>query len=186
MTPAPSSDIVLIGPIRAGKSTVGKLLADRLARPQVSLDNLRWKYYAEIGYNRQLAQEYRQRGGFLALVLYWNLFAAYGVERILADHHDCVFDFGAGVYDSRESFARVQQALTSYQNVVLLLPSPDIEESLQILAARDAHPPADLNFDFQRYFLNHHTYNDLAKFTIYTMGRTPDETCLEILGLGVG
>ncbi len=185
MERALSSDIILIGPVRAGKSTVGKLLADHLACPQVSLDKLRWKYYAEIGYDPQLAEDYRRHGGFLALVLYRNLFAAYAVERVLTDYHHCVFDFGADVYDSQESFARVQHALMPYRNVILLLPSPDIEESLWILTARDTHPPADLNFDFQRYFLNHHTYNDLAKFTIYTQGRTPEETCHEILGLGV-
>ncbi len=180
-----SSDIILIGPARAGKSTVGKLLADHLAYPQVSLDKLRWKYFAEIGYDPQLAQDYRRHGGFLALVLYWNLFTAYAVERILAEHHNCVLDFGADVYDSQESFARVQQALMSYRNVILLLPSPDIEESIQILTARDPHPPADLNFDFHRYFLNHHSYYDLAKYTIYTKGRIPEETCREILDMGV-
>ena len=180
-----SSDIILIGPVRTGKSTIGKLLADQLALPQVSLDDLRWKYYAEIGYDPQLAQKYRRQGGFLALVLYWNLFAAHAVERLLIDHHNCVFDFGAGIYESRESFARVQQALKAYRNVILLLPSPDMEESLQILTARDTQPPSDLNFDFNRHFLGHHTYYDLAKFTVYTKGRTPEETCREILGWGV-
>lgn len=36
------SDIILIGPIGAGKSTVGALLADRLGLPQCSMDDLRW------------------------------------------------------------------------------------------------------------------------------------------------
>jgi adenylate kinase family enzyme len=124
------SDIILIGPVRAGKTTIGKLLADALELPQISLDTVRWGYYKEIGYDEDFAREVRARGGFLALALYWNLFAAHAVERLLADYQDCVIDFGAGIYETAESFSRVQQALDRHRNVVLLLPSPNKEESL--------------------------------------------------------
>jgi len=177
------SDIVLIGPVRTGKSTVGKLLADSLELPQISFDNVRWAYYQEIGYDENLARDIRARGGFLALVLYWNLFAAYAVERLLSDYRNCVIDFGAGTYETQESFNRVQQALSRYRNIVLLLPSPNKEASLRILRERDTNPPLDLNFDFNAHFLNHHSYYDLAKFTVYTSGKTPAETCEEILRL---
>ena len=174
-------DIVLIGPVRTGKSTLGRLLAEKLGLPQVSLDELRNKYFQEIGFEPLLAQEIRQKGGFLALVFYRELFAAHAVERLLAEHRDCVIDFGAGIYESDEMFSRVQKELSEYPNVVLVLPSPDIEESVRILAERDANPPADLTFDLTTRFLKHHTYYDLARITIYTRGRTPEETCQEIL-----
>ncbi|HTX93172.1 MAG TPA: shikimate kinase [Anaerolineales bacterium] len=174
-------DIVLIGPVRAGKSTIGRLLAGRLQYPQVSLDEVRWKYYAEIGYDAEVARTIRAQGGFLALVYYRNLFAAYAVERMLGEHHDCVFDFGAGIYESHESFRRVQRALSDYPNVILLLPSPDRLEALKILKERDAHPPQDLTFDISAYFFQHHTYYDLAKLTFYTKDKAPEETCAEIL-----
>lgn len=175
------SDIVLIGPVRAGKSTIGKLLAEAFALPQVSLDDKRWAYYREIGYDENLAKEIRAHGGFLALVMYWNLFEAYAVERLLAEHKNCVFDFGAGIYESIESFDRVQNSLARYQNVVLLLPSPNKDESLQMLKERDPHPPKDNSFDFNAHFLNHHSYYDLAKFIVYTKDKTPADTCREIL-----
>jgi hypothetical protein len=177
------SEIILIGPVRTGKSTLGRLLADKLGLPQVSLDELRWEYYKEVGYDEVLAREFLQRGGFPALALYWQFFDIYSVERVLADYHHCVFDFGAGVgvYESREHFARAQQALRPFRNVILLLPSPDIEESIRTLHERDRQPPADLNFDFQSHFLRHHGYYDLAKFTVYTEGRPPEESCAEIL-----
>jgi shikimate kinase len=175
------TDIVLIGPVRTGKSTQGRLLAEKLGLPQASLDALRYQYYQEIGFDPLMAKEIRQKGGFLALMFYRELFAAYAVERLLAEHHNCVIDFGAGIYESDEMFARVQKALADFANVVLLLPSPDMEESLRILNARDANPPADLTFDLTARFLKHHTYYDLARLTVYTRGKTPEETCQEIL-----
>ena len=101
------SDIILIGPVRTGKSTLGQLLAKKLGLPLVSLDDLRWTYYKEIGYDEALAQRLRQTGGFVALVFYWKPFDAYAVERVLADHDDCVIDFGAGhsVYESKELYS---------------------------------------------------------------------------------
>ena len=181
------SDIILIGPVRAGKSTLSKLLSERLGRPQVALDDLRWKYYREIGYDDKLAKTIRQRGGLLALVLYWQLFDAYAVERILAEHHDCIFDFGAGAVtlESHENLARVRLALAPYPNVVLVLPSPDTDETLEILKARDVLPPADLNFDFNRHFLERGFYQHLARHTVFTQGKLPEETRDDILGLVV-
>jgi shikimate kinase len=175
------TEIILIGPVRTGKSTLGRLLAEKLGLPQVSLDVLREQYYQEIGFDPLLAKEIRQKGGFLALMFYRELFAAHAVERILAEHHNCVIDFGAGIYESDEMFARVQKALSEFVNVVLLLPSPDIDESLLILKERDPNPPADLALDLNARFLRHHTYYNLARITVYTRGRTPEQTCQEIL-----
>ena len=182
------NEILLLGPVRSGKSTLGRLLAQQLGIPQVSLDKIRWQYYQEIGYDTEVARTIRRQGGFLALVLYWQLFDAYSVERVLAEHCHCVVDFGAGVgvYESQEQFARVQRVLAPYRNVFLILPSPDRVESLQILRERDQNPPNDLNFDFNDHFLTHHGYYDLAKFTVFTKGRSPEETCAEILALAHG
>ena len=181
------SDIILIGPIRTGKSTLGKLLSEKLSRPLLSLDDLRWNYYREIGYDDELAKTIRQQGGFLALVLYWQLFDAHAIERVLAEHQNCILDFGAGAgaSESLENQVRVRKALAPYPNVVLILPSIDTEETLQILKARDANPPTDLKFDFNRHFVERGFYQRLAKHTVYTQGKLPEETRDEILRLVV-
>ena len=58
------SDIILIGPIGAGKSTVGSLLDTRIGLPQCSMDEYRWNYYKEIGYDEEFAKRKRATEGF--------------------------------------------------------------------------------------------------------------------------
>ncbi|MEH2063238.1 MAG: hypothetical protein V7K50_13410 [Nostoc sp.] len=53
------SDIILIGPISTGKSTIGRLLAQKLGIPQCSMDDVRLDYYKEINYDEELAKEIR-------------------------------------------------------------------------------------------------------------------------------
>ena len=182
-----SADIILIGPVGAGKSTVGELLAAKLAWPQCSMDDLRWEYYREIGYDTDVQKSLWEQQGFAAVARYWKPFEAHAVERLLSAHHDCapgcVIDFGAGhsVYEDEAQFARVQQALAPFPNVVLLLPSPDLNESIQILADRtnDAAPP---DFD-HTLFVKHPSNHRLARFTVYTKDQTPEQTRDQISAL---
>jgi hypothetical protein len=178
-------DIILIGPLRAGKSTLARLLGERLNRPNIILDKLRWDYYREIGYDDALAKRLRELGGFLSLAWYWKLFDAHAVERVLAEHRECVFDFGAGhsVYESRGDFARVEAALRPYPNVVLVLPSPSPDESIRVLNERTSDLPGTFaqGFNWNEYFVRHASNAALARFTVYTHGQTPEQACDDLL-----
>lgn len=179
-----NSEIILIGPIGAGKSTVGKLLAEKLNIPQIEVDELRAKYYREIGYEEELAKSKHAAEGVWGLYQYWKPFEAHAVERILAEHHNCVIDFGAGhsVYENDELFERIQRTLTPYRNVILLMPSADLDESISILNERSEFL-RDMQPNLNEHFIKHHSNYDLAKYTVYTNGKTPEETCQEILDL---
>lgn len=184
-------EIILIGPPFAGKTTIGGLLARELGIPQVSLDDLRWDYYREIGYKDELAQELRQKGGFLSLVAYWSQFNYHAIERILSAYTGCVFDFGAGpiVFESDPLRDRIRQALAPFAYVVGLLPSPHPDVSIQVLRKRGQHLQGTnaQGFDWSAFFVNHADNRRLATLEVYTDGASPSETCAEIVArTGVG
>jgi shikimate kinase len=179
-----SREIILIGPIGAGKSTVGELLAQKLGIPQISMDDLREGYYKEIGYDAELAKQKRRAQGFWGIYRYWKPFEVHAVERILADHKDCIIDFGAGhaVYEDDDLFTRAQQALLPYPNVILLLPSPDPNESIAMLNEREPWL-MEMNPNINEHFIRHPSNYELAKHIIYTNDKTPQEVCMEITHL---
>ena len=181
----PKTPILFIGPVRAGKSTIARLVAARLKLTHVSLDDIRWQYYREIGYDDDLAKQIRLQGGFLALMFYRMLFDAYSVERVLVDYPAAVIDFGAGVgpFENQSQLTQIQSIFEPIPNTFLLLPSEDIEESLRILRERDPSPPADLHFDINAHFLQHPGYRRLAKHIIYTQNKTLEQSCSEVLQL---
>lgn len=181
------SEIVLIGPPFAGKSTIGGLLAQALGIPQVSHDELRWVYFREIGYRDDLAQEMRQKGGFMTIVAYWCLFNSYAIENLLGGHTNCVFDLGGGpiVFESEPQWEQIKKALAPFEHVVRLLPSPEPETSIRILQERGRHLQGTnvQGFDWSRFLVNHPQNQNLATLEVFTEGKSPAETCAEIIRL---
>ena len=179
------SDIILIGPIRSGKSTLGRLLAEALEAPQISLDGLCWDYYKEIGFEEPNATVTGPDG------LIVSRFLLYALERLLADHCECVIDLGAGHSVHREptDLLRMQNALAAYPNVFLLLPSPDLKTSSDILAERNLNNRWLQTFLQQKgwnpneFFLHHPSNATLARHILYTEGKSPEQTRDEILSL---
>lgn len=192
-----TTTIILIGPMCAGKSTLASLLAQRLGLPRYELDELRWGYYEEAGFDHALAKQINEsEAGTLGILRYSKPFEAYAVERVLADYDTGVIDFGAGhsVYEDEQLFGRVEQALAPYPYVVLILPSADLDESAAILNARfkelllrEVGMVDEGFFGVNEHFVKHPSNYRLAKLVVYTNGKTPEETCAEIvqrLGLG--
>ena len=181
------NSIILIGPSCAGKSTIGALLGKQLKWPVVELDELRWNYYAEIGYDAEYAKTIRNEQGFEALAAYWKPFDIHGLERVLTDYPDNhVLSLGAGIsiYDDEERMQRARKALESFGRVVLLLPSPNQEECINILEQRlrEKLPnPSSGLLAVNRSFVGHPSNAELAKITIYSAEQTPEKTCETII-----
>lgn len=178
------SDIILIGPIGTGKSTLSKL--EKLNLPQYPMDELCWPYYKEIGYDEKVPKQIQEQEGFPGVYRYWKPFEAHAVERLLGECHNCVINFGAGnsLYEDEALFTRIENILWPYQNVVLVLPSPNLDKSAQILRERTQthgwNGVAD-GFDFHEHFVKHHSNHDLAKKFVYTRGQLPEQSRDEVI-----
>ncbi|MCF7929909.1 MAG: hypothetical protein K9L02_00160 [Acholeplasmataceae bacterium] len=175
------NDIILIGPVGVGKTTIGKLLSKRLHIPQISLDKKRWHIYKEIGYDKKYAKKLYKQEGFLGVYKYWKPFEAYSVKRVLELYPNHIHDFGAGqsVYEDKILFDDVYTLLEPYRNVILLLPSKDKEKSLDVLFKRNLM--TDNKFEYNYLFVNNPSNEKLAKIIVYTDGKSLSEICDEII-----
>ncbi|MFL7812702.1 MAG: shikimate kinase [Anaerolineales bacterium] len=184
------STVILIGPMSAGKSTLAKKLAKKLGVPRIELDEVRQRFYLEIGYNEKFASDIVGQEGMMGLIDYWKPFEAHAVERALQVYKDCVIDFGAGhsVYEDEKLFNRVDKALRPYQFVFLILPSPDLDRSVEIVNQRFSEllvtevgkvDPELLTLN--EHFVRHPSNHLLAKKTFYTEGRSALKTCEAML-----
>jgi hypothetical protein len=150
-----SQPIVLIGPTRAGKSTIGGLLATELGICHRSLDSICRNYYREhLLYSIcrkssftandlphvEIARTFSalaQYGGN-AVGLYIENLHAYAAFRTISDVREGVLDFGSGhtCYTSKELKALIVEFLERIPNVFLVMPSEDMETSAEILLKR--------------------------------------------------
>lgn len=178
---------ILIGPTGAGKSTVGLLLADRLNLPSVSLDGVAEIYYNECNFGIAVFQSLRVEQGFLKTHRQWEPVRVHATERVIAEYGRVVLDLGAGHthYEDPILFERVRQAISPCLDVILLLPSADLDRSMrllreQCLSERDTDWIHD-GYDFIEHWVKDSCNHDLATLTIFTEGKTPIETCQEII-----
>jgi shikimate kinase len=169
----PTLPVIVMGPVNAGKSTISLLLAKRLGVPSCSLDTVCWDYYLEQGFDQ---------GGYDAEWAYMRQFYPRAIERVIAEHGDQIIDLGAGhtVYDEPHRFAPVQQVVAPHPHVVLLLPSPDPDESVEILKQRHSNP-RPVVVARNEHVVRHGSNAALATITVFTQGRTPDKTCEQII-----
>jgi hypothetical protein len=182
---APAS--ILIGPTGAGKSTIGLLLADRLNLPSVSMDGIAEPYYNECNFGIAVFQQLRAEQGFLATHRQWEPVRVHAVERVMSACGRVVLDLGAGHthYENPVMVDRVKQAISSCPNVILLLPCADLDRSVRILKERCmSERGSDWvhdGYDFIAHWVKDSHNHELATMTIFTEGKTPIETCQEII-----
>ncbi len=175
--------IILIGPMKAGKTTVGKLLAEQLGCSFCSLDTLEVRYAREVGYKDSLADLIRSEQGVSAWYEYRRKHFDHVVIRFLQEQRTGVLELGGGhpILPTPEQQLRVNRALAVYPNTFLLIPDQDLSRSQFIL--RERQKPERRNPDLNELILSDRRFFDLARHVIFTHGNSPEESCEEILAI---
>lgn len=129
---------LIVGPAGAGKSTIGSRVAALLGLPFVDLDAVAGPYYHEVGQPLSEMAARVRRDGFAAAHRWWQPARLHALERVVRDHQECVFSLGAGHshYEDDQFWARARLVLETFQYVILLLPSSDTQEAVDILRRR--------------------------------------------------
>ena len=180
-------EIILIGPVGAGKSTIAQLLSKVLKIPNVDLDLIAEKYYHENGFGSDEFSKVNHEFDFLTAYRQWWPSLAYAVERVVDEHQNCVISLGAGHshYEDKNLFNRVQKAIMPFTNVVLLLPSPNLDLSVQILRERSLSQRGihwkPSGYDFFEHWIKDECNHELSTLTVFTEGKSPKQTCDEIM-----
>lgn len=177
------NEIILIGPVGVGKTTVSKLLAEKIGISKVSMDDVLFGYFSEVGFDENHWKQIAEKLGRPAAYRYLKVFGSYGVRRNLEEHKNCVFDFGGGGVTGEfpDEFAAMKSALNDFKNVVLLIPAEDKKESLQYLYDRlKIDPPG---WTILEHLVFHHAHEALAKHTVFVKDKSPEQICQEILSI---
>jgi shikimate kinase len=152
--------VVLVGPMGVGKSTVGQLLAARLGVGYRDTDD---DIVAEQG--RTIAEIFVDEGEPV-----FRAIEKAAVRRALAEH-DGVLALGGGSILDEDT-----RALLAGQRVVYL--SMDVEEAVQRTGLNAARPLLAVNPRKQWRELmeaRRHLYEGIATAVVATDGRTPEE-----------
>ena len=178
-----SHPIILIGPLKAGKSTAGKLLAAALGWPFYSLDALERRYMEPAGFDPDRARALRAAEGDWAWYSYRRRFFPAAVAGFLAEHPAGVLELGGGhpIAADPVGQAQITASLAPYRHVILLVPSQDRLASVRLL--NSCLRPEWQADDWNRHFLADDRYWQLATHVVLTEGKEVEETVGELVAI---
>jgi shikimate kinase len=176
--------ITITGPRSAGKTTISKLVAEKLKLKLYSSD--------EIG-----EKNLKKQGGLDKAIKSGEVDkfikdSAYGLIRGVYKEDNFVFEVSGGAFCSSkfvEVSEKVRNTAREYSTIVGLLPSEDIEESIAFLFEREKEREhfkemsrEDLLFKTRKSYLKFPPiFKDFCNVLIYTKDKTPDEITDEII-----
>ena len=171
-----SDQVIILGPLNVGKSTLAKILAQKLDMPRCCLDDIQWAYLAETDFEHEKAKSLI-RSDLEEFRRYTNPYLVSVVQRAIHEHPSHIIDFGAGhtAFDESDHIELIKSILLPVTRVLLLMPSSDIDVCLSSLPG-----PAD-GMRMNPTFIEHPLKHELANHVIYTLDKNPAEVADEAI-----
>lgn len=187
------NEIILIGPMAVGKSTVSIQLAEKLGISYFPIDEIKWYFLYRNGYNISTAKKILLTKGFEGKMNYfYKYFGVEEVRQILDEFKGGVLDFGAThtYHVNKMSFNKIKYLLSQFHNVFLLLPTDNLKNNIKILNRRitDRYIESYKNSQIIQSYLNYNNlllsskkFNLLTSNIIYTESKSIEQIVSEIL-----
>ena len=177
-----NDNIIIIGPIGVGKSTVAPEVARRTGKKHIDMDALREQIYVLTDFSEELAEKAYDKGGIIGWHDYQKPFELFAVKTLLEQHSNAVIEFGGGqsVYTDATQADTFLSLIKDEPFVILMLPCEDLTRSTKILGDRARNIEEKILNDI---FITAETNKNAAKYVVYTDGKTPRETINEIVGI---
>jgi hypothetical protein len=186
------SEIVLIGPCAAGKSTLAMKLASNLGINLFQVDLLRWYYFYKNGYNLVLGLQLIEKESVDELAAYWKPFELLTLENVVNDFRDGIFDFGGtySFYEDPAMLHRAKIALKDFRHVFLILPCRNKEASLNIVNGRVrkqcehygiSREQVDSRLEMNRKMIYGASNSELCTHRFFYDDKTADDLAVEII-----
>lgn len=144
--------------------------------PRCCVDEVQWAYFPAFGFDHDRAKELVRRD-LPAFLSYSAPVMLMVVERAIHEHPNHVIDLGAGhaAYDDPDQVRRFKSLMASIPNVLLLMPSPDPQVSLDLL------PGPSSGMKMNPMFIQHPLKDEVATKVIYTQSKQPKEVLEEAI-----
>lgn len=186
-------EIVLIGPMATGKSTISLLISNKLNISCFPIDDIKWYFVYKNGYNTSTSKQILISEGFQGKMNYfYNYFGIKEIEQIFTDFHGGVFDFGAThiYHNEYVIFCKIRNILSQFQNIFLILPTNDLSVNIKILNQRiiERYDKSKKDsqivksyMDYNKFLLENNIFNLITSKIIYTESKNQEQIVCEIL-----
>jgi len=187
-----NNNIILIGPLATGKSTIAAKLSGISGLLNHPVDKLKWYYRFKNGYDLHTSTKILKKQGFEELIKYVQQYFGPDELRAILYEFAGIIDLGATDSYCTDVFhlRKLKKIFNNFPNVFLILPSPSEEISVKILNDRLTRryendslkaPVMNSYIEMNKKFIASEFNKQIANHTIYTEGKTIEMLANELL-----
>jgi hypothetical protein len=187
-----NNNIILIGPLATGKSTIAAKLSEITGLLNFPIDKLKWYYRFKNGYNLQTSTDILVNKGFEELIVYVEAFFGTNELKSILNEFEGIIDLGAtdSYCDNLQRMRELKSFFHDFPNIFLIMPSKNKKKSKEILDQRLYKryekdplkaPVMGSYMKMNEKFINSNYNRQIAKHVIYTADKSIETIAQEIL-----